>query len=645
MCGISSIIYFDKKETPLLNDIVLMCNAIKHRGPDDEGYLLLNSKKHLNISVKENKNDDYSKIFKAIDSDDYSFKGYLAFGFRRLSILDLSIKGHQPMSYLGRYWIIFNGEIYNYFELKQELLNKGYSFFSNTDTEVILAAYDMWGVDCLNKFNGMWAFIIFDTIEEKLFISRDRFGVKPLYYYLDNEKIVSCSEIKGIISNSKIETQPNYHYINEFLRTYPKEFIKETSFDSIFKFPKSSFVEIKLSELRNFESFITQYYKLKFNTERVDKLNDLDKLKSQFYTLLEDSVRLRLSSDVDVGTSLSGGLDSSFIAFLINKINNKKSNQKTFSLVFDKSETIDCDESNYINEIIQLLKVNSYKINPSLKDVENEYIKTIYAMEQPQDDMLLSCMFTYKLYNKNGVRVAIDGQGADEILAGYLRYLVNYFTNLKISSIFREVKRFSVIPGTSKEIIIGLLFNLCRVFHLQNQVRFLLVRLGKFKDPFISPAERMYDDFVNNLENLLHYGDRSSMYYSVESRFPFLDYRLVEFLMNLPYNYKIHNGWTKYIARLSFQNELPTNIVWRKDKMGWEIPQRYWFNKLFKDKALTLMLNSEIVNYLKLRNTITKNWGKINKSNKAFKQILKIYNLTLWYELFIKKSINIAESK
>lgn len=652
MCGIAGIINIKKNESFLGEHILRMTQAQKHRGPDDDGFFFFNSKGSFIYYGDDKKENGHNittkpKYYPSNHiSDANNIESYLAFGFRRLAIQDLTICGHQPMSYLDRYWIVFNGEIYNFIELREELIDEGYTFVSKTDTEVIMAAYDFWGIECLNKFNGMWAFVIYDSKMDKIFLSRDRFGIKPMYYYLDNNFFLFSSEIKGILNNPYYVAKPNYEYLNDFIKTYPKNYIKETAFKSIYKFPKANYVEIKINELNKFDSQIKQYYKLTFNsTNSSFTSEEIDYFKDEYIILLTSAIKLRLRSDVPVGTSLSGGLDSSSIAYLINKIykeNSKEHFQNTFSLVFNTNEELkNYDEKRHIEKLIDFLQLKAHYIEPTLDDVKNEYINTIYAMENPQDDMLLSCMFTYKLYKINNVKVAIDGQGADELQGGYLRYLMYYFSSLPLKKILQEFKVFKKIPNAKKEILFGICFNIIKKIGFNGTILKILPLFSKFKNPFVSPKERMHDDFINNLENLLHYGDRSSMFYSIESRFPFLDYRVVEFWFRLPLNSKLNNGWTKYLARLAFDGKLPNDITWRRDKMGWEIPQNYWFEKLFKENAKNLLDNHEIIYQLGIKKEVEKHLKKYRKNNKSFTWLLKLYNLCLWYDIFISKKVQV----
>ena len=336
MCGISAVIIKKNTISNISNRLVRMTNAIKHRGPDDEGYLIIN---HEHKSFPYGGND--TKVYHADSAIQYlpqeninekylDDNTKIALGFRRLAILDLSPTGHQPMSYMNRrYWIVFNGEIYNYVEIKEELVKNGYIFKSNADTEVILAAYDHLGVDCLNKFNGMWAFLIYDSARQEIFASRDRFGIKPLYYYQDDNVLLFCSEIKQLITFGGLNIHPN---IEKILSDFPGdtiEYTRETAFSNVYRFPKSHYLKLKINQINSIEDKIKPYYNLPPGDENI--FNKFSQIEAQRYSeeynsLLEDAVKLRLRSDVEVGTCFSGGLDSSSVVYMVNQLLQRENN-------------------------------------------------------------------------------------------------------------------------------------------------------------------------------------------------------------------------------------------------------------------------------------------------------------------------------
>ena len=339
MCGITGII---SKKPISKNILEPMTDTIIHRGPDGFGY---------------------------------AYGDYFAFGHRRLSIVDLSEAGHQPMKYNNRYIITFNGEIYNHCELRIELEDNGYNFHSHTDTEVIMAAYDYWGTECLNRFNGMWAFVIYDRLNDKFFISRDRFGKKPFYYYRNEDTFIFASEIKAILTHPEVEARPNIAFLDNYIQSTCKEYTTETSFEDIYRFDFSSYFEGSLEELLG--DFKTQkFWEIQPNLshEKFDK-QKANNLAKQYYDLLEDAVRIRLRADVKVGSALSGGLDSSSIVYLVNKLlkeQGKQELQETFSSVYKSDGTQDCDESVYIDIMATKLGVHSNQIEPDEKNIPHE---------------------------------------------------------------------------------------------------------------------------------------------------------------------------------------------------------------------------------------------------------------------------------
>jgi len=614
MCGIVGVI--QRNELIDVNTIKKMNDKIHHRGPDDEGYL---------IAGNYTNNVSSDKIEFIESNINFSF------AHRRLSIQDLSTAGHQPMSYQDRYWIVYNGEIYNFLELKSELVSLGYNFSNNTDTEVIIASYDAWKEDCLNKFNGMWSFVLYDTLEEKFFISRDRFGIKPLYYYKDEDNFIFASEIKSILEHPSVLKRENEFYLNSYIKEGPKEYLKETAFKNIYRFDFSSYFLGTVDELLfNFQ--IKKFWEIKPNLS-VEKFS-LEKAKEyaeKYYLLLEDAVRVRLRADVKIGSALSGGLDSSSIVYLVNKLLKEQRNeelQETFSSIYHTSGTQHCDESEFINEIAEFLNVNSNQIEPLEKDIPFEYKKVIYMMENPPETTLMSSWHTFKLVSSTNVKVTLDGQGADEQLAGYSRYLKNYFISLSFIDLFKETYAFFKMPFSKRTILVSFFVGLLSNIIGKKLTIFTVSNILKKKYPFRNLNEQLAFDLHSSLVTLIHYADHTSMAFSIESRMPFMDYRLVEFLASIPSCYKMHNGWTKYIARLAFKNKLPDNIVWRKDKMGWLLPEDYWFRGNLKNWFLLNMDKNDL-----------KTNPKVLDMSLPIKQLIRYMNKNQFKKIFFKEEI------
>lgn len=606
MCGISGII---SKSEIKASFIKKMNDEISHRGPDDEGFLLVNCDMDIPLS-KYNVVEGNTK---------------LAFGHRRLSIIDLSDAGHQPMSYLNRYWIVFNGEIFNYIELKDELLAVGYRFSSDSDTEVIMAAYDHWGSACLNKFNGMWAFCLYDTETNKVLIARDRFGIKPFYYYKDENNFIFASEIKAILQHPKVAKTPNMEYLADYLNSGSKEYYEYTAYENIFRIKSNSYLECDANDIfGNWD--VKKYWTVNINDDYEDFNEDKAREYSErYYELLNDSVKLRLRADVKVGSALSGGLDSSSVVYLINqqlKALGKSEIQETFSSVYKTRGTEENDESVYIDEVAELLKVNSNQIEPKAEEVIDEFEKFIYFLDTPAANTLMSSWHTYKLIKRCGVTVTLDGQGADEQLAGYIQYLAMYLATCKPKQIISNLKSFNHVPGANQFMYKGLFTRFISIFLGKKKTVKVLKKYNK-EFNFYRINSELYNSMTTTLETLFHYADRGSMAHSIESRMPFMDYRLVEFLFSVPATYKLHDGWTKYIARKAFDKKLPDNITWRKDKMGWPIPEKFWFEGMHKDYFSNSLNNSKLLkeittnsqdNYSKnIRRLVLSNWEKVNR--------------------------------
>lgn len=599
MCGINGIIVREPK-SDLLPLIQRMNDTLKHRGPDGEG----------------------------------SFIGTrIALGHRRLSIIDLSDNARQPMHYMDRYVITFNGEIFNYIELREELKNEGYEFNTTSDTEVLIAAYDKWGPECLRKFNGMWAFLLYDRKYDKVFIGRDRFGIKPFYYYKDSENFIFSSEIKALLTHPLVSAKPNIEYCRMFTEFGSKEWIPETAFQNVYRFLQSNYIECSSSELIEKPLNYKRFWQLEPNLSKEKfERNKADQLSGQYRYLLKDSVRLRLRADVKVGSALSGGIDSSSIVKLVNECldeaNNHHDNQLTFSSIYTSAKEVRyCDESSYINILSDYLKVKSYVIEPKLEEVIETQNNITYHMDTPHEGTLVSAWSVYKLAAENGVKVTLDGQGADEQLGGYSSY-----SKLFVANAVNPIKEYlllSSIPGIRSSINQGLVINILRKTLPKNATQNLFAKYNFNKIYLRSLNEKLVTDTMESLSHHLHFGDRLSMAHSIESRVPFLDYRFVEFAASIPACYKIHNGWTKYIAREAMKSSLPENILWRKDKLGFPVPEEYWFKGPLR-KWIIQEINS---------NVFIKELGYKDVSIDSYpiSKLVRLLNIALWYNCFVLK--------
>jgi asparagine synthase (glutamine-hydrolysing) len=587
MCGFTGLLNLDHR--PINPELIRAMNdCIRHRGPDDEGYLFVDTvgKKRLHCSG----NDTLDELKQSLPGMDHEMHADLALGFRRLSILDLSSCGHQPMQdESGRYWIVFNGEIYNYIELREELKQSGYSFRSGTDTEVILNAFKHWGEDCLHRFNGMWAFVIFDSHSGNLFFSRDRFGIKPLYYvYLPNKMLAFASEIKPLLL--LLPFSINYSVVSDYLGKEITNHGGETFFSNIQQLLPGSKASLTAGKWNT-----SNYYKLSYKPVE----DSFSKAVEHFRDLFSDAVRLRQRSDVPFGYALSGGVDSSSIVCTASRQKSIESDM-TFSLIFPGRRE---DESVYIQEVINHTKFQSKFVTVGSQDFERDLDPFLLTQEEPF--LGLSYYGEYKLrelIRNSGVTVSLEGQGADEIVTGYLFLLPHYYQDLirgrRIATLRNEINAFS--PFTGKNFSDTLFSYIKRYVGLEatpGTVKPDYYRMGEFqagipsrlaeKEYFSGSAlnDALYDLLTRtSIPEQLVRADKNAMAFSVESRFPFLDYRLVEYAMGLPYQYKMCHGNTKYVLREAMREYLPANIYKRRDKVGFAVPNTNWLNQSLWEK-------------------------------------------------------------
>jgi asparagine synthase (glutamine-hydrolysing) len=576
MCGIAGIISLN--EPVEIHQLKQMTDAIAHRGPDGEGHWLNDGKT-------------------------------VGLGHRRLSIIDLSDDGKQPMHFAdGRFTITYNGEIYNYLELKEQLLAKGVKFRSNSDTEVLLALYAEKGTSCLNELDGMFAFAIWDEKEKTLFCARDRFGEKPFYFHhQQGKKFCFSSEMKALFAlGVKKEVKPEmvFNFFNNVSSLSDPQHPSETFFKSIHKLEPAHYLIVN----RNLSVTKKRYWAInvKADAKPISETDAIQKMRE----LLLNSVKVRLRSDVPVGSSLSGGIDSSTIVCLIDQLNSEnKITQKTFSARF---KDFDKDEGKYIELVTAKTKAESFYTWPDEQVFIDDFDKLMYHQEEPfGTSNIIAQWSVMKLAKEHNVTVLLDGQGADEILAGYPYYCKTYLNELykKHSTLYPQElvgyrnihdPDFMGYSGDANKVFgsSGSMFKKsiqAKIAPLYNAIapEKKEANAKKFLHPHYTEQftkkdihsyhfdgnlkEQLYSStFVHGLEDLLRFADRSSMAFSREVRLPFLNYKLVEFAFGLPSSFKINSGWTKYLLRKSFESILPNEITWRKDKIGYASPQQKW---------------------------------------------------------------------
>lgn len=566
MCGIAGIISYDPSFVSV-DRLKKMTDALVHRGPDAEGHWI---------------ND----------------AGKVALGNRRLAVIDLSDAGKQPMQYLGRYTITHNGEIYNYPELREELRKEGYSFTSKTDTEVIVAAYDFWDDECVEHFDGMFAFAIWDDEQKELFVARDRFGEKPFFYFYDEQQFIFASEMKALWAagiERKINQKLLFNYLTIGYVDNPN-IPEETFYENISKLPAATSLIFTAPDSGDNAGYVntSRYWDLDAKHEN-KKITDNEAIE-KFSFLLRQSVQRRLRSDVPIGTSLSGGLDSSSIIAMLSQLTDQNSSPATFSSVFPGFER---DEANFSKLVVNKFNLQQFTVEPEAESLYDDLEKIFYHQEEPFSSASIYAQYkVYELAKQQGVKVLLDGQGADETLAGYHKYYKWYWQELfrkKTLSVSHEIKAAKELSITEtfgwKNRIAALFPEFATIFlerqYLLNALQHEditkdFVRLQSKEAYYITPeifslnGVLHFNTCTHGLEELLRYADRNSMAHSREVRLPFLNHELVEFIFSLPANFKIRNGWTKWLLRESMKNNLPGEIVWRKDKTGFEPPQKEW---------------------------------------------------------------------
>jgi len=632
MCGIAGIIKFSREKVTT-DQLKTMTNAIAHRGPDGEGQWV---NQNLNIGL----------------------------GHRRLSIIDLSDFGHQPMHYLDRYTITFNGEIYNYIELRDMLLQKGYRFKSHSDTEVLMALYDHMREKSLDLIDGMFSFVIYDKKENMVFCARDRFGEKPFYYsHIEGEEIVFASEMKAIQAlkgkgptNKKIL----YNYL-AFNYVDNRTNLSETFFEGISCLPHSHFMYIDLDKS---SISIKQYWSIPLHSGAGFQ-DDPEKVKAHIQELFYTGLKRRLRSDVSVGSSLSGGLDSSIIVCAIDHLFkngfsgenisvDSSDRQKTFSARFPGFAR---DEGKFIDMVTNVTNVTPYSTYPDEQTLLKEIDRVAYHQEEPFGSASILAQYeVMKLAKENDVTVLLDGQGADEIFAGYHGYYNVFFRELEHDSrsdYEKEYKAYELLHADNT-------INEKPRKHVEHYARKYFpayvdrLRFGKmlwkqktnkyFNSDFFEEYSRHYYRFNNSfsqlneelnyatmkgdLQVLLRCADRNSMAHSREVRLPFLFHELVNYAFSLPATYKIHEGWTKWILRNTFDSLLPKQICWRKDKLGYEPPQKRWMeNGMIREKIMTAaekLVDDRILDK-KVLSRETKSHGTRERGNNEWAHLMTSY--------------------
>jgi asparagine synthase (glutamine-hydrolysing) len=601
VCGIFGLI---NKTGPADADLVRrLTDMVAHRGPDGRGVRV---------------------------------SGNVGLGHRRLAIIDLSEDGAQPMRDTRHpIWITYNGEIYNYLELRAELETMGFVFKTSSDTEVLLAAYVCWGEKCLEHFNGMWSFAIHDERDNTLFCARDRFGVKPFYYIDTSTEFAFGSEIRQLLPFMKRVIAED-DLVNDFLVCGLTDHTDRTFFKDIKKLSPGHLLRANLS---TGWIEVEQYYSLAPGAREADERTAPDLLRD----LLEDATRLRLRSDVRVGTCLSGGLDSSSVATLAAKRHSLNSTEAFFAITA-VSQQASNNEEQYAAEVVKDSGLNWLRTQPTYEDFAATAETLIDVQEEPFAGPSIMMQYeVMKTARSNGVIVLLDGQGGDETLLGYERYyaawLLDHFRQGGIpgflSAFLSATAANANVPVRRLAMyFFGASFAPLRALAYRWRYSFL-------KQPYLPESLRRFARHTRdaramqvleitetNLPMLLRFEDKNSMRFGIETRLPFLDYRLVEFALGLSTRVKLNSGWTKWPLRAAMQNVLPANICWRKDKIGFAAPDQLWLSQhtpTMREKVINSPLVARYVDMKMLK----KRFERLDLGMRW-----RLYCVALWGECF-----------
>ncbi|MBK8363654.1 MAG: asparagine synthase (glutamine-hydrolyzing) [Bacteroidetes bacterium] len=604
MCGISGFIDSNLSNEQAEKTIGSMLESIAHRGPDARSTW-------INLPV--------------------------VLGLNRLSIIDLSPDGVQPMHYFDSV-IVFNGEIYNYIEVREELISKGYKFSTQSDTEVILAAYREYGTSCVDKFLGMWAFALWDKKKNELFCSRDRFGIKPFYYIFENGRFYFGSEYKALKKSPLFTNNLNLDQVSRGLQLGWVCYGEETYYTKLKSLPAACNLLYKQGDVE-----INRYWDI--DATKKCTLSEEEKY-NKFRELFLDSIRLHMRADVEIGGCLSGGLDSSAIAASVSKLF-PEINFKTFTIYYEGKDSV--DERPWVNEV---LKENSslkeFTYSPTDKDLIDNYERAFYHADVPlAGSSPISQYFVMQLAGKNKIRVLLDGQGSDEYLAGYMHSFYRLVGGLiSKGNLLEAHKQFyahaSIQEFSGKKKLDSAAKSLLTVFQNENSLYnfeyrkyfpFLLKSTNSdlvLKDFNSSRLNQFlyHLTFNTSLPSLLQYEDRNSMAFSIESRVPFLDHRLVEFVFSLNDDDKFSQGITKKVLRNALKSILPSKIAGRMDKKGFVTPGEIkWLRGPLKNLTKIDLTKIDFIDENKARKVI-KNFE--NGDNKNATLMWRICTLNHW---------------
>jgi asparagine synthase (glutamine-hydrolysing) len=645
MCGISGIISLNHQKVNSAQ-IVAMSDEMIKRGPDGEGYLITN-------------NDEYSRLLKNDRKDalviSLQHSQCLTLGHRRLATTDLNCLASQPMTDVTeRYAIVYNGQIYNHIELRKELVIYGYKFKTDhSDTEVILNAYSHWGIDCLQKFNGMWAFCIWDTVENTFFISRDRVGKQPVFYSFNNGLFYFASELNALLKSNTIERAMDEHSIYDYL-TYTNVPAPNTIYKKIKKLPAAHYLFFKPGE-----QILTKRY---WNPVKLTKTSELSEVEiiEQIREKLYESTRLRMQSDVQVGMLLSGGLDSSINLACMSKYSNEP--VRTYTVGFENNSTYQ-NEFKYSRIVASHYKANYKELLIGEKEFFDSLPTIAYCQDEPiADTANIPIYLVSELAQQDGTKILISGEGSDELFIGYEHWRLIYefeklFRNRpKLASYANALHKNSFLKNKGKhyENWYYKVKNNWPVFWSGTEVnteatkhsiltKDFLNKIGSYNSfmPIADLYESMlsikpYETFewmtISDLQNrfpdqLLARLDRMMMACSIEGRNPFLDVNLIELTLTIPSSLKIKNKTEKHLLKQAFKNILPDEVI-NRPKDSFTIP----LNNLFKNENRKKEHIAIIEEFNREKDIFSKHYIKQLECPSNIKNFWNILNLALWYK-------------
>jgi asparagine synthase (glutamine-hydrolysing) len=564
MCGVAGV--FKQFGSAVdAETLFTLGNIVAHRGPDDSGSVWMST--------------GVSPIYYGTPPLDAPWNAGLT--HRRLSILDLSAAGHQPMVYLDRYWLTYNGEIYNYLELRTELELCGHSFRSHTDTEVILAAFAEWGPACFERFHGMWGIILVDAVTNQVYLCRDRMGIKPLYYWRSDDLIAVVSEIKQLTCIPGFRVRMFTDTVNEYLHT-GYELEHHTFFRDVYPIAAGHWCQIDLNTLQMNEP------KSYWHPERIQpSIKNMEEASRSFAECLQKSVQWMLRSDVPVGCALSGGLDSSAIVMLINRMSDK-GKLHTFTSTFP-GEAI--DEREYVDEVLAHINAKPHFVEPTPERFLEDFDRFLWIHDEPVGGFSVYASYAVaRLAREAGVPVTLNGQGGDELFAGYWQsYYLHMRDEAQHGHLLNLIDHFAgaMLPNGNLSMVRQAPAMLRRYMARQQPTTIPLRFSSQFKKSIVfqdilslsGQTRRLHEIRYLHLPRLLKWDDRNSMAFSVEGRYPFLDHSVIELCLSFDASLLYHRGWTKWPLRVGLKGVLPAKISQRRSKFGFLTPEKRWLNQ------------------------------------------------------------------